>query len=146
MQRWSSRPGRVAIAVVLVVIAALLAVVLTAGCGSSSSTGSTAPKADILRLAYTSTVTTWDPSVSFSTEVVYMANLYEPLIYANPAGSAEPFSPALATSWEVAKDGLSWTFHLREGVTFHDGTPCNADAVKYSIDRTQKLNLGAAYL
>lgn len=146
MKRWSSRPGRVAIAVVLVVTAALLAVVLTAGCGSSSSTGSTAPKADILRLAYTSTVTTWDPSVSFSTEVVYMANLYEPLIYANPAGSAEPFSPALATSWEVAKDGLSWTFHLRQGVTFHDGTPFNADAVKYSIDRTQKLNLGAAYL
>ncbi len=75
-----------------------------------------------------------------------MANLYEPLIYANAPGSAEPFSPALATSWEVAKNGLSWTFHLRQGVTFHDGTPFNAAAVKYSIDRTQKLNLGAAYL
>jgi len=145
MERWSSRPGRVAITVVLVVTVALLAVVLTAGCGSSSTSG-TAPKADILRLAYTSTVTTWDPSASYSTEVVYMANLYEPLLYANPPGSTEPFSPALATSWEVAKDGLSWTFHLRQGVTFHDGTPFNADAVKYSIDRTKKLNLGAAYL
>ncbi len=78
-----------------------------------------------------------------------MANLYEPLIYANPPGSAEPFSPALATSWEVSKDGLEWTFHLRQGVTFHDGTPFNAAAVKYSIDRTQeaqprrRLHLGA---
>jgi peptide/nickel transport system substrate-binding protein len=125
-----------------------MAILVLAGCGKSESTattGSTA-KADILRLAYSSTVTTWDPSASFSTEVVYMANLYEPLIYANPPGSTEPFSPALATSWEVSKDGLRWTFHLRRGVTFHDGTPFNAEAVKYSIDRTKKLNLGAAYI
>ncbi|MEI6502093.1 MAG: ABC transporter substrate-binding protein, partial [Armatimonadota bacterium] len=148
MKRWSSRPERVATAIASVATVALLAVVFATGCGSSSSSSSSspAPKADILRLAYSSTITTWDPSASFSTEVVYMANAYEPLIYANAPGSAEPFSPALATSWEVAKNGLSWTFHLREGVTFHDGTPFNADAVKYSIDRTKKLNLGAAYL
>ena len=147
MKQRSSRPGRVATAASLVAIVALLAVVVATGCGSSSSSSSSpTPKADILRLAYSSTVTTWDPSASFSTEVVYMANVYEPLIYANAPGSAEPFSPALATSWEVAKNGLSWTFHLRQGVTFHDGTPFNADAVKYSIDRTKKINLGAAYL
>ena len=150
MERSSSRPKRIAIAIVSAVALALLVGVLTTGCGSSASSGASSSSAatapDILRLAYTSTVTTWDPSASFSTEVVYMANLYEPLIYANAPGSAEPFSPALATSWEVAKNGLSWTFHLREGVTFHDGTPFNAEAVKYSIDRTQKLNLGAAYL
>jgi peptide/nickel transport system substrate-binding protein len=129
---------------------AVLVIGLAAGCGSgSTSSGSSSsanPQASILRLAYSSTVTTWDPSASFSTEVVYMANVYEPLMYANPPGSAEPFTPALATSWEVAKNGLSWTFHLRKGVTFHDGSPFNAEAVKYSIDRTKKLNLGAAYL
>lgn len=43
--------------------------------------------------------------------------------------------PGLATSWEVAADGLSWTFHLREGVSFQDGTPFNADAVVWNIDR-----------
>jgi peptide/nickel transport system substrate-binding protein len=129
--------------------AALLAVTAVAGCGGSSGGGtaaSPAAKADIFRAAYSSTVTTWDPSASFSTEVVYLANLYEPLIYANPPGSAEPFSPALSTSWEVSDDGLEWTFKLREGVTFHDGTPFTAEAVKYSIDRTKKLNLGAAYI
>jgi peptide/nickel transport system substrate-binding protein len=43
--------------------------------------------------------------------------------------------PQLATSWEVSKDGLTWTFHLRKGVSFHDGTPFNAQAVYDSFDR-----------
>ena len=42
--------------------------------------------------------------------------------------------PWLAESWET-EDSQSWTFHLREGVNFHDGTPFNADAVKFNIDR-----------
>lgn len=47
--------------------------------------------------------------------------------------------PGLATSWEVSEDGLEIIFHLREGVKFHDGTPFNAEAVKYNFDRTMKL-------
>jgi peptide/nickel transport system substrate-binding protein len=43
--------------------------------------------------------------------------------------------PALAERWELSADGLTWTFHLRTGVTFHDGTLCNATAVKTSLDR-----------
>ena len=43
--------------------------------------------------------------------------------------------PGLATSWEVSKDHLTWTFHLRQGVTFTDGTPFDADAVIYNFDR-----------
>lgn len=145
----STRRAATALGVVLIV--ALAAVLLATGCGSSSSETSTsgspaASGSDILRVASLYGVTTWDPSSSYSTEVMYLANCYEPLVYANPAGSSEPFSPGLATEWTVADDGLSWTFTLREGVTFHDGTPFNADAVKYSLDRTMKLNLGAAYL
>jgi peptide/nickel transport system substrate-binding protein len=43
--------------------------------------------------------------------------------------------PQLATSWTVSDDGLTWTFKLREGVKFHDGTPFNAQAVADSYNR-----------
>ncbi len=43
--------------------------------------------------------------------------------------------PALAESWTRAADGLTWTFHLRQGVHFHDGTPFNAEAVVFSFTR-----------
>jgi ABC-type transport system substrate-binding protein len=43
--------------------------------------------------------------------------------------------PGLATKWEQSKDGMTWTFFLRKGVKFHDGTPFNAEAVKVFVDR-----------
>lgn len=43
--------------------------------------------------------------------------------------------PELVTSWTVSPNGLTYTFHLRTGVTFHDGTPFNAEAVKVNFDR-----------
>jgi len=46
--------------------------------------------------------------------------------------------PGLAESWEVARDGKAYTFKLRKGVKFHDGTPFDAAAVKFTLDRTQE--------
>src|SRR3954469_24384756 len=88
---------------------------------------------NVLKVASTANITTWDPVKSFSTEAFYMANIYEPLLWINPPGSAEKFTPALATKWEHSDDGLTWTWLIRDGVTFHDGTPLDADAVVKSI-------------
>jgi len=47
---------------------------------------------------------------------------------------------AIAKSWEVSEDGTVYTFHIRPGITFTDGEPCNAAAVKWSLDRTLRLD------
>jgi peptide/nickel transport system substrate-binding protein len=47
--------------------------------------------------------------------------------------------PLLASSWEVSEDYKTYTFHLQKGVKFHDGTPFNAEAVKFSFDRMTNL-------
>mgnify|MGYP001025390810 FL=1 len=46
-----------------------------------------------------------------------------------------PIIPGLAESWEISDDGLTYTFHLREGVKFHDGTELDAEAVRWNIER-----------
>jgi peptide/nickel transport system substrate-binding protein len=59
--------------------------------------------------------------------------MFEGLVTLEP-GTTEVI-PALAESWEISEDGLDYTFSLRDGVTFHDGTEFNADAVCYNFER-----------
>jgi ABC-type transport system substrate-binding protein len=60
--------------------------------------------------------------------------IFESLVQLDPSGAAKPL---LATSWTTSPDGKVWTFKLRDGVKFHDGTPFDADAVKFSLDRVR---------
>lgn len=53
------------------------------------------------------------------------------------------FQPVLATEWSPNEDATEWTFKLREGVTFHDGEPFNAEAVKYNIERLKDPATGS---
>lgn len=59
--------------------------------------------------------------------------IYETLVALEP-GTTDVV-PGLAEEWEISDDGLTYTFQLREGVTFHDGEPFNAEAVCYNFDR-----------
>lgn len=61
-----------------------------------------------------------------------MRNVYDTLLVKALDGS---FKPSLATSWDVSPDGKTYTFKLRQGVMFQDGTPFNAQAVKFNFDR-----------
>lgn len=76
---------------------------------------------------------TMDPHTSGSAWTPRVGNaIFDTLVWQAPDLS---FQPYLATSWEVSADGMNWTFTLQQGVTFHDGTPFNAEAVKYNLDR-----------
>jgi peptide/nickel transport system substrate-binding protein len=59
--------------------------------------------------------------------------MFEGLVTLSAGGT--DIVPGLATEWEASDDGLAWTFTLREGVTFHDGEPFNAEAVCFNFDR-----------
>ena len=85
-----------------------------------------------------------DPAVGndFSSSTS-LANLYDTLIFPNADGGVDPW---LAESWEVSDDGTTYTFNLRQGVMFHDGSELTAGDVVYSYNRFQEIGEGFAYL
>jgi ABC-type transport system substrate-binding protein len=101
---------------------------------------------NIFIYAHPTTIPDLNPASSFSNDSVIMSNCYETLTFYNPPGSSELLSPKLATSWETNEENTVWTFTLREGVTFHDGEPFNAEAVKAAIENTIELGTGASYI
>jgi len=68
-----------------------------------------------------------------------LTRVLEPLVFRDPD---EGLVPGLATGWETSEDSLTWTLHLREGVSFHDGTPFNAGAVVQNIWRIAEMSPG----
>ncbi|MEK4528629.1 MULTISPECIES: ABC transporter substrate-binding protein [Paenibacillus] len=124
-------------------LAAVLVIVLS-GCGATGgSTNSTAQasgggqagqaEGGNLTFALATSPDTLDPHRSgLAVTVRAIRTIYDNLVVQLPDGSIKPW---LATEWSVSKDGKSYTFKLREGVKFHDGTPFNAEAVKYNLDR-----------
>ena len=70
-----------------------------------------------------------------------LENVYDTLVQPGPDLQMEP---ALAESWEISEDNLTWTFTLREGVTFHNGRALTADDVVYSYNRIMDPDVGAA--
>jgi len=106
----------------------------------------TVAKESVVVYAHVTGLPDIDPSVSFSNDSVVTSNAYETLAWYNPPGSAEILRPGLAERWESKANATEWTFYLRKGVKFHDGTDFNAEAVKYSIGRTMGLGMGASYI
>ena len=103
---------------------------------------------NLFTASYSTGFSDLDPSAAFSSENAVLANVYEPLVwYKIPAaGEAPKLVPGLAVSWTESDDGKTWTFKLRDGVKFHDGTAFDSMAVKGSVERTKKLKRGAAWI
>jgi peptide/nickel transport system substrate-binding protein len=141
----------------LAALAAVIATTVTlAACGSvqkppsasGSSSGSagaaSASNSTFTYDTYTQVMVGWDPSTAYSNEIIAMHNMYETLTYYNT--QTQKVQPLLATSWSHTPDGKTWTFHLRPNVKFHTGRTMTSADVKASIERTIKLNGGAAYI
>ncbi|MHB0875066.1 MAG: ABC transporter substrate-binding protein [Anaerolineae bacterium] len=74
-----------------------------------------------------------DPHVDVSSELgIPLTSVYDTLVYLTDDGR---FVPGLAESWDISADGTAYTFRLKHGVVFHDGTPFNAAAVQRTLQR-----------
>ncbi len=126
--------------------ALVLATSLLAACGSSpASTKSTNPANQALVLLQNYDVTSMDPAIAYdppSSQVVSLA--YGTLLTLK--GSSTELAPGLATSWQSSAGGKVWTFSLRKGIHFADGSAFNSQAVKFAFERTIKMNQGPAWM
>ena len=113
---------------------ACLLVAGVASAGSRSEASPTATSGDTLIYAGASDPTYLDPAlVSDGESFRITKQIFESLVDFIPGTTK--ITPALARSWSVAKDGRTYTFNLRTGVKFHDGTPFNAAAVCANFNR-----------
>lgn len=133
-------------------LSALLGLAIAAGlaaCGGSSSTTPAATSAaaagNVLRIPYLGDMSVPDPDIFYDIEgnsVILSA--YEGLVKYAPNSSK--IVGDLATSWSVSPDRLTYTFHIRPGVHFHDGSPLTAQAVVASFKRRLAVDQAPAYM
>jgi peptide/nickel transport system substrate-binding protein len=133
MQR---RPQRV-----LAASAATLTAVTLAACASSDRDaggggegGGEAQSGGTLVFGAAGDPKMFDPAFASDGETFRVARQIHEGLLGNELGGTDPV-PELAEDWEVSEDGLEYTFNLRQGVQFHDGTEFNAEAVCFNFDR-----------
>jgi peptide/nickel transport system substrate-binding protein len=145
--------------------ASLLSLVIVAslgmaGCGSSGSrpaagaTGGTTPVPNVYPTSHTLNLSFLqdpgqppDPDVYYAGEGLLLTrNMYEGLLQYQPGTAARKVIPSLATTWTISPNGLTYTFQLRQGVKFHDGTTFTSAAVEPSFARRAAVDGGPAYM
>jgi len=117
------------------IVAVALMIATTALGGSRQSSGAT------LNYVQFADPDTLDPAVandSVTGKVVH--NIYDRLVRVSPDNKR--VFPSLATRWSISRDGRTYTFTLRRNVRFHDGSPFDAESVRYSLQRVLKLGKG----
>jgi peptide/nickel transport system substrate-binding protein len=136
--------GRRAV-VVVAALGSFLAVSL-AGTALAQSSSSSAPSpASNTKITFiegsTNDISTVNPWLALETPEYEVLSLnFDMLLNFDKANLAA--SPGLATQWTQSPDGLSWTFTIRDGVTWHDGTPLTANDIAYTYNTTLDCQLG----
>ncbi|RED89186.1 staphylopine-dependent metal ABC transporter substrate-binding lipoprotein [Cohnella phaseoli] len=111
----------------------LVGALLLAGCGEdkAESAGESGKNTELV-YATSKDINDMNPHL-YAGSIPAQGIVYESLV----ENTKDGIKPSLAESWDISADGKTYTFHLRKGVAFHDGTPFNADAVKKNIDAVQ---------
>jgi peptide/nickel transport system substrate-binding protein len=108
---------------------------LFAACGPANQT----PARHSITYGLTLSPSGFDPHINQSAEIgIVLRQVYDTLVYRDP--TTNEIVPGLATGWSVSDDSLTYTFTLRSDVSFHDGTPFNAQAVAANLDRIASPN------
>ncbi|MCQ4118088.1 ABC transporter substrate-binding protein [Rhodococcus tibetensis] len=126
-------------------VAAVLASVLTACGGDASNTAADAGPpgpGGTLRYGLSQAPTCADPAQSGTNQTIYVTRQVVDSLTDQDPETGE-LTPWLAESWETNADASSFTFHVKEGVTFSDGTPFTADSVKKNLDAVVNTLTGA---
>lgn len=114
----------------------------TTAVGTADEGSESEPTGEIVFIEGTD-VTAFDPQFITDTPTIGPAYLlYDSLLTYNENLEVQPL---LATKWEIADDNLTWTFYLREGATFSDGTPVTADDVVFTFTRIKDPDVGTPY-
>ena len=118
----------------------LCGLILLAGCQDWDGERAAAPRTELV-YASTKDIRDINPHL-YGGEMAAQGMVFEPLVI----NTAEGVRPWLAESWEISPDGRVYTFHLRRGVTFSDGTPFDAEAVRLNMDAIIANRLRHAWL
>lgn len=123
------------IKIITVLLLLVLTVIFLVRCGAAPAAGRLMGlEGETLAYARSQDSITLDPAVAQDEESIkVISNIFEGLVRFRP-GTTE-IEPCLAEAWRVSSDGREWTFFLRRNVKFHDGTPFNSEAVRFSIER-----------
>jgi peptide/nickel transport system substrate-binding protein len=140
--RSMSRPQRLGFALALAGAAGLTACSSAAAPSSSSSSASSLTT---ITFATRDLTTNLDPAqADDDPSLAYATAVYDPLVRFDSATNS--YVPDLALSWSSSSGAKVWTFHLRSGVRFHDGSLLTAKGVEASLDRTKAEGRGESYL
>ena len=145
------RRGRVALLSLVALVAAVVAVVSGSGISasarpaSSATAGASPQRGGDLVIARVADSSSMDKTSTFDNEAIWVyQQMFETLYVVTPDG--KDVKPWLATSYQLSPNKLKYTFHLRKGVTFHNGKKMTSADVKFSIEDAAATKAGWGYI